>query len=78
MVENYSLRYIAEEGFFVFRNKKYRTLREFVTDSEYAHILRTPLTKTTVETIKESKYKTDTEFLYSYSGAQPSVNQMQM
>src|SRR5688572_19089965 len=41
VIENYSLRYYADLGCFIFRNKKYKTLREFVSDAEYSSILRT-------------------------------------
>jgi hypothetical protein len=63
IIENYSLRYHSDIECFIFRNKRYRTLREFITDPEYSQILKHPLSKTTIETVKESNYRNDTEFL---------------
>lgn len=63
VIENYSLRYHGEQGYFIFRNKRYSSLREFVQDPEYTPILRIPLSKQTIETVKESKYKSDSDFL---------------
>jgi len=63
-IENYSLRYDANIQSFIFRGKRYKTLHEFVVDPEYSRILKRGLLKTTVETIKESKYKDETQFLH--------------
>lgn len=62
-VENYSMRYHADQGCFIFRNKRYSSLGDFVRDPNYQTILRFPLRKSTVEIIKESKYQNDTNFL---------------
>mmetsp|Transcript_12477 Transcript_12477/g.17283 ORF Transcript_12477/g.17283 Transcript_12477/m.17283 type:complete len:649 (+) Transcript_12477:94-2040(+) len=59
VVENYSIRYVADLGCFMFRNKQYKVLRDFVDDPEYSQILKVGLEKTTIETIKESKYKNE-------------------
>lgn len=63
VIENYSLRYDADIQAFTFRGKRYRTLHDFVADSEYSKILKRGLPKTTTETIKESKYEDETHFL---------------
>lgn len=63
VVENYSIQYNPELKRFVFRNKIYETLSDFVKDPEYSHILKQPIPKETSETIKESKYKLETDFL---------------
>jgi len=62
VIENYSLKYRADFGTFIFRNKQYATLRDFVTDPEHKKILKLPLVKTTPEQLK-SKYRSDTDFL---------------
>jgi len=61
VIENYSIRYSAEQQCFIFRDKTYKALRDFISDQEYSHILRIGLTKTTTETIKESNYRSATD-----------------
>jgi len=63
VIENYSLRYHADIECFMFRNKRYKTLRDFINDPEYSPILKYPLSKTTAETVKESNYRNETDFL---------------
>ena len=67
LIENYSIRYHSDIEAFIFRNKHYSSLREFIQDTDYSHILRFPISKTTVETIKESNYRNDTDFLRASS-----------
>ncbi len=63
VIENYSIRYDADQQAFLFRDKAYKTLRDFINDPEYSHILRYGLPKTTVETIKESNYRSATDLV---------------
>lgn len=64
-IENYSLQFDADQGCFLFKDTLYPTLRDFATDPKYAHILCHGLVKTTVETIKESKYLSPTHLVSS-------------
>lgn len=50
-------------GSFIFRKKRYNTLRDFIQDPEYAQILREGIQKQKPDTLKESKYKLDAEFV---------------
>eukprot|EP01117_Protostelium_nocturnum_P008319 TRINITY_DN2971_c0_g1_i2.p1 TRINITY_DN2971_c0_g1~~TRINITY_DN2971_c0_g1_i2.p1 ORF type:complete len:637 (-),score=203.78 TRINITY_DN2971_c0_g1_i2:49-1959(-) len=62
VIENYTLPYSSEQGCFVFRDKQYKSLAEFITDDDFAPILLYPLPKLTVETIKPSKYKSHSDW----------------
>jgi len=64
VVENYSLKYRVDLGCFIFRNKPFQTLRDFVSDPDHAKILKIPLIKTSQEQLR-SKYRSDTDFLAS-------------
>jgi len=57
------MRYDPNIQCYLFRGKRYKSLQEFVVDPEYSRILKYPLPKTTIETIKESKYKDEAQFL---------------
>jgi len=74
-IENYSMRYDADVQAFIFRGKRYRGLYDFVIDPEYSRILKRGLPKTTTETIKESKYEDETQFL---SGTQTNFTNMKL
>eukprot|EP01119_Soliformovum_irregulare_P003156 TRINITY_DN1347_c0_g1_i1.p1 TRINITY_DN1347_c0_g1~~TRINITY_DN1347_c0_g1_i1.p1 ORF type:complete len:581 (-),score=129.20 TRINITY_DN1347_c0_g1_i1:20-1762(-) len=63
VIENYSLKYSAEAGRFLFHHKGYKTLREFTLDPDYKSILQRPLIKTTQETVKQSKYLQDQQIM---------------
>lgn len=64
-IENYSLKYRPDLGCFIFRNKRYSTLKEFVADPEYNGILKKAVPKTMDMMNPESKYRCDAEFLIS-------------
>jgi len=63
VIENYSLKYRADLGSFIFRNKQYKTLRDFVTDPEHSRILKYPLVKTMNEQQMKSNYDPENGFL---------------
>jgi hypothetical protein len=60
VIENYSVRYRSELQCFVFRNRPYKSLREFVQDPEYLSIFRFGLPNTSMD-IKPSKYSLDSD-----------------
>jgi len=62
VIENYSLPHLGDVGCFVFRDRQYKTLENFVADPDYCTILINPLEKVIPETVKESKYKNPTDF----------------
>lgn len=57
------MQYSVELRAFIFRKKRYNTLRDFVQDPEYASILKEGIPKMKIETLKESKYKLETDLL---------------
>eukprot|EP01117_Protostelium_nocturnum_P010508 TRINITY_DN3784_c0_g1_i2.p1 TRINITY_DN3784_c0_g1~~TRINITY_DN3784_c0_g1_i2.p1 ORF type:complete len:424 (+),score=92.00 TRINITY_DN3784_c0_g1_i2:1013-2284(+) len=45
LVENYVLPYLSNQGCFLFKDKRYLTIGDFTKDSDYSHILVSPLPK---------------------------------